>query len=319
MAFFCRSCGALINDESAAFCPACGAPVKGSKNAAPKTTTDRPVSNAAGSSDNIPRTIDELKAFAAWHRLPLQDMRFFLGENYPGPRAFGIYRDPDDGLFVVYKNKADGSRAIRYRGHDEATAVNELYLKMKDEIILRRKKAAGIGAQEYRTRSNADLPETRNTSQKKKSSSAGMTVLGIILAIAAVITVIRVGTAIHKKVQNGYYQYNGGTYYSQNNDWYLYSDPLGSWFPVSSVDDALYDNPDDYYLSSYYTYDYGVSDFSESSYYQDYSSSSSDSGSSWSSGSSDSDWDWDWDDDSDWDWDSDSDWDWGDTDWDSDW
>lgn len=37
--------------------------------------------------------------------------------------------------FVVYKNKDDGQRALRYRGTDEAYAVNELYLKLKDEIL----------------------------------------------------------------------------------------------------------------------------------------------------------------------------------------
>ena len=38
-------------------------------------------------------------------------------------------------FFIVYKNKADGTRAVRYKGTDEAYAVNELYLKLKDEIL----------------------------------------------------------------------------------------------------------------------------------------------------------------------------------------
>ena len=50
---------------------------------------------------------------------------FFLGQDIREPRAFGIYQDAD-GLFVVYKNKANGERAVRYRGRDEAYAVNEL-------------------------------------------------------------------------------------------------------------------------------------------------------------------------------------------------
>ncbi len=31
---------------------------------------------------------------------------------------------------IVYKNKADGSRSIRYRGPDEAYAVRALYEKL---------------------------------------------------------------------------------------------------------------------------------------------------------------------------------------------
>ena len=50
---------------------------------------------------------------------------------------FGIYRD-EDGEFVVYKNKSDGSRAVRYKGLDEAFAVNELYEKLRSEVSERR-------------------------------------------------------------------------------------------------------------------------------------------------------------------------------------
>ena len=85
-------------------------------------------------SDKVPKTIEELKAWAKAMNLPLADMRTFIGEDYRGPKAFGIYKDPDDGTFVVYKNKADGSRAVRYKGSDEAYAVNELYMKMKERV-----------------------------------------------------------------------------------------------------------------------------------------------------------------------------------------
>ncbi len=78
----------------------------------------------------IPQTIEELKAFCAEKGMPLEKMRFFIGENIQEPKAFGIYRDEND-RFVVYKNKADGSRAVRYSGPDEAYAVRELYLKLK--------------------------------------------------------------------------------------------------------------------------------------------------------------------------------------------
>lgn len=264
MANYCEYCGSLLPTGAAA-CPACGAPVDPGRK-------------------GVPKTIDELKAFAAWHRLPLKDMRFFLGEDYRGPRAFGIYQE-DGGDFVVYKNKADGSRAIRYRGSDEAYAVNELYLKMKAEIINQRK------AQSARAASGKN--------SARKSASGNRTLLRPLifcLALAAAITVFRTANALKNK--NGYYHYNNNYYYSQQDDWYRYDDELDYWFPVT-VEEELSDNAADYYESSYYAANYGVSDFSDSEYYEESSSS--------------------WDDDSDWDWDSSSDWDSGSTDWDSDW
>ena len=63
--------------------------------------------------------------------MPLLRMRFFVGEDFKEPKAFGIYQDGDD--FVVYKNKANGQRAVRYRGPDEAYAVSELFQKLLEE------------------------------------------------------------------------------------------------------------------------------------------------------------------------------------------
>ncbi len=62
-------------------------------------------------------------------------MRFFIGENYREPRAFGICRD--NGEWIVYKNKDDGNRFIRYRGLDEEVAVEEIFGKLLDECHLR--------------------------------------------------------------------------------------------------------------------------------------------------------------------------------------
>lgn len=78
----------------------------------------------------IPKTIDELKAFATENNIPLEKLHVHLDEDYHAPKAFGIYRDRDE--FVVYKNKEDGSRAVRYRGTDEAYAVNEIYQKIRE-------------------------------------------------------------------------------------------------------------------------------------------------------------------------------------------
>lgn len=113
----CYYCGQMISDTEQN-CPYCGG-------------ANRNVKRGA---DNIPATIQELKDYCEAHHLPLQAMRVFIGENYQGAKAYGIYQDKSTNHFIVYKNKADGSRAIRYEGNDEAYAVNELYLKINARV-----------------------------------------------------------------------------------------------------------------------------------------------------------------------------------------
>lgn len=116
----CDYCGSFFSDTQPN-CPSCGA-----VNSAYKRT-------ATGT----PRTIQELKQWYIDHHLPPEDVtRFYIGKNVHHARAFGIYTDGRN--FTVYKNKADGTRAIRYQGTDEAYAVNELYLRLKEEILNQR-------------------------------------------------------------------------------------------------------------------------------------------------------------------------------------
>lgn len=113
----CEYCGSMI-EETADKCPFCGA-----TNNAVKRTADK-----------TPKTIAELQQwYQDRHLPPYETTRFFIGINYKKPKAFGIYQDGDQ--FIVYKNKANGERAIRYQGTDETYAVNELYLKLKSEIL----------------------------------------------------------------------------------------------------------------------------------------------------------------------------------------
>ena len=82
----------------------------------------------------VPQTIEEFKAWYERNNLPPSEVtRFFIGINYRQPKAFGIYKN-DENNYVVYKNKADGTRSIRYEGKDEAYAVNELYERLKAEM-----------------------------------------------------------------------------------------------------------------------------------------------------------------------------------------
>ena len=86
-----------------------------------------------GYEDGAPKTIEELKEWYKARNLPPEETtRFFIGRDYREPKAFGIYQDGDQ--FIVYKNKTDGSRVIRYKGTEEAYAVTELFLKLKEEI-----------------------------------------------------------------------------------------------------------------------------------------------------------------------------------------
>lgn len=114
----CEYCGGLVLSSDKT-CPTCGAANLLYVEDAPSVVL-------------TPHTIKELKEYCAERNMPLHRMRFFIGENYQKPKAFGIYQN-DKGEFVVYKNKADGSRSIRYIGFDEESAVKELYLKLLDE------------------------------------------------------------------------------------------------------------------------------------------------------------------------------------------
>lgn len=250
-------------------------------------------------SNEIPKTIDELKAYCAANKVPLQQMHFHIGEDYKGAKAFGIYREGED--VIVYKNKADGSRAVRYKGSDEAYAVNEIYQKLRSEYA--NHKSANTGR--MRAPSQAEMAQRQayqaRLQQRKKANT-----LGRIILIAVLVFIV--GCMIYAVAvsdRDGYYKYRGTHYYLQGTSWYEYDDYDNEWVPSSKPTDDV----SDYFESSSYESDYEISDFSDSEYYREpsYSSDSSSSSS--------------WDDDDDWDsWDSGSDWDWDSgSDWDSDW
>ena len=80
------------------------------------------------------QSIEELKQKCAEKNMPLEKMRFFIGEDRKEPKCFGVYQDESTGNWVVYKNKADGTRAVRYEGPDEARAAQEIWNKIGDEV-----------------------------------------------------------------------------------------------------------------------------------------------------------------------------------------
>lgn len=209
-------------------------------------------------------------------------MRFFIGEDYKQPRAFGIFEK--NGVYTVYKNKANGERAIRYSGKDEAYAVNELYQKMHSEVMMRKAKLAKGG-------------DSSGCSAKSKRSSLLSGILSIVPIIFLVLIIIFSTRFCNKGPSRGYYDYNGDTYYFQHDTWYGYN-PVGGWTAVTP-NGELSDNYDDYYKGKSYDGSSNYSDFGKSDYCHD-----------------DSYWNSDDDDDN---WNSNDDWDSGDTDWGSDW
>ena len=273
----CDYCGAMI-DEDYQTCPQCGGPLNGVNRMASEQ----------------PKTIAELQEWYHAHRLPPEEVtRFFIGKNVQEAKAFGIYRN-ESGDYVVYKNKADGTRAIRYEGSDQAYAVNELYQRLRSEIADQQYRIAQESApsssdytfrplykeEEYPDYSKMDAEEERHDEDNGiyDHDGSGGTLHILVIALLWLIT-FAVAAGIMNG--NGSGGYNGGDsgYYSN------------------------YDDDDD---------DSGIG----WSYHSNSNSNHNSNSNWWDSGrSNDS---WDWDSDSSWDsgWDS---WDSGSTDWSSDW
>lgn len=253
----CDYCGGAI-DETMKHCPNCGAALAG----------------ANRTSEEQPKTIEQLQAWYVAHHLPPEEItRFFIGKNITEPKAFGIYKN-EIGDCVVYKNKSTGERAIRYQGADEAYAVNELYQRLKAEIVDQK------GRQ-----------PSRPVATPKKSSKKGcLIIVAIVFAIGLLMAIF------DKSAPNGYYNYQGTQYYHQGSSWYYYDANADDWFKSTDLDIDK-NNADDYRINNHVG-----KDFEQSSWYDSGSNNDDydwdddddwDSGSdSWDSGSTD--WDSDW-------------------------
>lgn len=258
----CDYCDAQYED-TLQNCPHCGAP-----------------NDFVRRSNGVPTTIEELQQWYSERGLPpYATTRFFIGVNTTEPRAFGIYRK-DNGDVVVYKNKNDSTRAIRYEGGDEAYGVNEIYTKLKEQMNLQMSNHTGS--------TTSPRPATNNKSSKSK-------LIKYLIIAAVLLGFVIYGFILDGK--SGYYTVNNKNYYNQNGNWYSYGS--SGWYPISGAPDVDGDIGD-YYQGNDYSSGSDYSDFADSDYY---SSSSGSSG-------SDSNWDSDWDS---------GDWDSGGMDFDSDW
>ena len=209
------------------------------------------------------RSIQELVERTA--HMPLEKMRFFINEDRREPKCFGIYHDDAGDRWVLYKNKADGSRSVRYSGPDEAYAANELWMKIQSEIDLRR-------------------PRKAAPKKAKRDRIITLSLVGLLIALV-------IAFAVHewRKPIRGYYRSNDALYYYQDNDWYWYDD--GDWVYYDAPGGEWYG---DYEYDRYYPYD-DANRFEDSRYYEeprDDDRNDSRVFDSWDSG--DTDWNSDW-------------------------
>ena len=325
----CEYCDSTISTADQT-CPNCGA-----ANPLYVIDTDRIITD--------PQTIEELQEYCAERGMPLLRMRFFIGEDTKEAKAFGIFRD-NHGDIVVYKNKADGSRAVRYKGKDERHAVNEIYGKLLEECHNRgiypdgksnaTYMSGGKSSGNTRTYNSLGIDESlykpSNSYRSRKSNSNGNGGLSsnfssysgrnsgkklggnrLFFLIAIIITMVAIAVIASKNYNHpsGYYQYDDTMYYHMGDNWYYYDNNADDWYYAdeSTVDD-IYDSGREYYYDGGWNSDWGESFYDSYAYesYQQYHSSSSD--------------DYDSDDDYDYDYGSSyDDWDSGSSDWDSDW
>ncbi len=219
MKITCPYCGTLYNDTKT-HCPSCGA------------VNDAVVRTSGGQ----PITIEELKQWYKDRGLPpYETTRFFIGENYKGKRAFGIYHDKKTGNYIVYKNKDNGQRAIRYEGTDEAYAVNELYQRLKQEIIQQKR----LNVEKSKNSGKTKVPASgkRNRLSGKRIGKFLARLIGIPLGIFFVIFVIAfIYVLIEDAPKDGYYDYQQSMYYHYNHsqpsgmtDWFVYDEAGQEW------------------------------------------------------------------------------------------
>lgn len=221
----CSYCGNYLSD-TAERCPNCLAP-----NA-----------NLKRVGNEVPQTIDELKEWYVAHNLPDENVtRFFIGKDIKEARAFGIYKDDKTGNFVVYKNKDTGERAIRYEGKDEAYAVNELYMKLKEEIL--HQKSNNI--------LKHSVASDGNFISNKRNSGETVKLIMILYVVASVLSLMGGIFNSPTWMNEGYYFNNANeqVYYLENGyycrksninscSWYKYDQENISWSENSDVLDA---------------------------------------------------------------------------------
>ena len=221
----CDYCGNFISDTDEK-CPNCLAPNEHLKR----------------TGNEVPQTIEELKKWYQEHNLPPEETtRFFIGKNIQEPRAFGIYKEDETGNYIVYKNKDSGDRSIRYEGKDEAYAVNELYLKLKEEILHQKSINIDNNSTPGYPKANNVPPSTRF---KQDTSLGNHFKNGIIIMLVGIMSMAFIPIIFLRGIGNvylfqGYYESNNSLYYlysttcsklsTDSCEWYKYNETEGNW------------------------------------------------------------------------------------------
>lgn len=167
----CQYCGNWMEDSDE-LCPICSAANPNHKRIASTT----------------PTSIEELQQWYRDRNLPPAEVtKFYIGQNVQVPGAYGIYRDMSE--VVLYKNRTDGTRAVRYKGKDEEYAINELYLKLKEEILNQKARQQYEREQSAERRTSApqrtyqQSTVTVNSSQVNKSGKIVTKIIIIFLVL----------------------------------------------------------------------------------------------------------------------------------------
>ena len=223
----CEYCGRYI-DDSQKECPECGAPNKDFKRSVGET----------------PMTIEELQSWYRARNLPPEEVtRFFIGKDTHAPRAFGIYEA--DGVFVVYKNKSDGSRAIRYKGTDEAYAVNELYMRLKEEILNQK----NLNLKKKKNQVNNSYHTRENYGRRRKNKTTPLIITAVIIVmmiftsmLGALLNFVDYSSGSYYydyflAENNNVYYYEGYNYQSGGYDWWEYDTNLKEWSLYGTYED----------------------------------------------------------------------------------
>ena len=232
----CEYCGHFINDTEDT-CPKCGA---------------ANINHQRTASDT-PQTIEQLQSWYRARNLPPEHVtRFFIGKDIKEPRAFGIYENA--GEFIVYKNKSDGSRAIRYQGTDEAYAVNELYLRLKEEIL--KQKSMNINKNSsrntnYNNKSTNRRTQTSRYTQTKKSSAKPIVIVLVVILLTMIIPIIGFFAIVGSIMSDFndissytyYYTDTGDIYYNEGYsnggyEWWKYDLDTKTWSYYATYDDS---------------------------------------------------------------------------------
>lgn len=228
----CEYCGNYLSDTEEK-CPSCMAPNEHLRRVA----------------NEVPQTIEELREWYVAHNLPPEDVtRFFIGKDIKAPRAFGIYYDEPTGNYVVYKNKDTGERAVRYEGKDEAYAVNELYMKLKEEILHQK----GLNIERRVSSVTPTVPSngiriatTRVRPQRRSNRALILIVFIMIIFFVSCalpwLGILLVGSTAKKQ---GYYSYQDQPYYLYGYctsiqldacEWYRYDTTKNEWSRAENV------------------------------------------------------------------------------------